>query len=77
MQSTQAHTGNFPRHSHDSPTFAAPAVKGLKGLLRWIFGLRVRVEDDIVAHYAGCGWNDAIERQIIDDITSIHSEPRS
>jgi hypothetical protein len=35
--------------------------------------MRVRVENDIAAHYAGCGWNDAIEREIIDDLASMHS----
>jgi hypothetical protein len=27
-------------------------------------------EDDIVARYEGCGWNDSTERQISDDIAT-------
>jgi hypothetical protein len=36
-----------------------------------ILNRRARAEDNIVARYAGCGWNDATERQLADDITTM------
>ena len=71
MQTSQARTADRCQCREHSPTVVAPACKGLVGFLASILGLRARAEDDIVARYAGCGWNDAIERQIVDDIATM------
>jgi len=39
----------------------------------FILGPRARAEDAIVERYAGWGWNDAAERQMVDDIATMRS----
>jgi hypothetical protein len=73
MRSSQVQTTNLSQDPKASPTLAAAALQWLRALFASLLGVRDRVEDDIAAHYAGCGWNDAIEREIVDDVASMHS----
>lgn len=75
MQSTQTQAANLSRDSEGPLAFDASAFKRLKGL--FALGLRRRAEDDIAACYAGRAWTDALEHQLINDITGTRSEPRS
>ncbi len=47
---------------------------GLLSFLARIFNVRARAEDDIVTRFAGYGWNDSRERQMIDDIAAMRCE---
>jgi hypothetical protein len=71
MQSSQTQTANLSQCRKESRTVARLTCKGLARFLASIIGLRPRYEDDIVARYAGCGWNDAVERQMVDDIATM------
>jgi hypothetical protein len=61
------------RRLEDLPAVAAPTFKRLVGFFASILHLRARDEDYIAARYAGCGWNDAIEHQLLNDIGSKHN----
>ena len=71
MESSQARSASLSRCVDDSPTVVVCVFKSLAGFLASILSLRAHDEDDIVARYAGCGWNDAIERQAVDDIATM------
>ena len=71
MQSSQAQTASLSRCPEDSPTVAGSVFKRLMGFLASILSHRARDEGDIVGRYAGCGWNDAIERQVVDAIATM------
>jgi hypothetical protein len=73
MPSSQAQITGLSQQIEDSSIIVAPALKGLVGFFASILRGRVRDEDDIAGRYAGCGWNDGIERQMANDIGSRHN----
>jgi len=51
----------------------APVFTRLVRFFGFILGPRARAEEAIVERYAGWGWNDAAERQMVDDIATMRS----
>ena len=70
MQSTLAQKANLSGYREASPKLVARAFKVFRGLFAPVLGRCVRVEDDIVTHYAGCAWTDVVERHVINGIRS-------
>jgi hypothetical protein len=73
MQSSPSQTAYRPQSSESSPIVRAPVFTRLVRFFGFILGLRARAEDAIVERYAGWGWNDAAERQMVDDIATMRS----
>lgn len=73
MQPVPAQIVKLCRRHEGIPAVAVPTFKRLVGFFASILHLRVRDEDDIAARYAGCGWNDATERQLLNDIGGKHT----
>ena len=73
MQSSPSQTAYPSQRSESSPMVRAPVFTGLVRFFAFIVGLRAREEDAIVERYAGWGWNDAAERQMVDDIATMRS----
>ena len=73
MQPVPAETANPCRRLEGFPAVAVPTFKRLAGFFASILHLGARDEDDIAARYAGCEWNDAIERQLLNDIGGKHN----
>jgi hypothetical protein len=73
MQSSPSQTAYRSQSSENSPTLQAPVFTRLLRFFAFILSLRARTEDAIVERYAGWGWNDAAERQMVDDIATMRS----
>jgi hypothetical protein len=73
MQSSQVQTAVLSQRAENCPAARPPTFTRLVGLFASILGVRALREDDIVERYAGWGWNDAVERQIVDDIATLRS----
>ena len=71
MQSSQAQTASLSRCPETRQQSRVPCSRGSMGFLASILSHRARDEGDIVGRYAGCGWNDAIERQVVDAIATM------
>ncbi len=73
MQSSPSQTAYRSQSSESSPMLRAPVFMRLMRFFTFFLGLRARMEDAIVERYAGWGWNDAAERQMVDDIATMRS----
>jgi len=71
MRTSQAQTANLSLRAENSTTVLACAFTRVVRLFAAILDRRARAEDDIVTRYAGCGWNDATERQMAGDIATM------
>jgi hypothetical protein len=71
MRTFQAQTANLSLRAENSTTVLACAFTRVMSRFAAILNRCGRTDDDIVARYAGCSWNDATERQMIGDITTM------
>ena len=77
MQSFKVQAAGFRQHAEAAPIVQPVATQsiGLKQLVAFFtraLRLHLRYEDDIASRYAGCGWSDTTERQMVDDIAAVH-----
>jgi len=73
MQSSPSQTAYRSQNSESSPMVREPVFTRRVRFFACILGLRARAEDAIVERYAGWGWNDAAERQMVNDIATMRS----
>ena len=64
-------TSGFAPNRSERPRLAHNIRRAVSAICAQIVNFRARHEADIFANYASHGWNDASERQIIDDIATM------
>lgn len=72
MQSSHAQTTDLAACSESSSVVGSRGFTWLLSFFASTLGLHARTEDGVGARYAGCGWNDTTESQMIGDITGGH-----
>jgi len=76
MQSTLAQTANLPGTVKRRQNSWLVVSKG-SGASSPPSGAVVWALRTTLSHYAGCGWTDAVKRQMTNDIASMHATPHS
>jgi hypothetical protein len=71
MHSNLAQSTQFTGRADEPASLSGSRPERLKARFLSIVGLWGRVDDVIGVRYAGCGWNDAIEQQMIDDAARV------